>query len=147
MIVKYSDTKIRFAILVEHPAGHDCGDFIQEHTIGIDDSGRVTYDYELPQDQHNQCEFGYWSYRNLANEAEVVLSSEGGVWTNRSLKSIVSVLKQKCESVGVPIPKNLLASLEAATELVVTFDSGPGPRILDAGNEHKSPENVENEEN
>lgn len=136
MIVHYSDSAVSFAVLVEHPGGHDGGDFLQEHTVGVDNSGRATYAFELPQDQHNNCSFDNWSYRELAwDTAGVVLDSDDGVWTDKTLKSVVSVLQLKCKEVGVPIPERLLASLEKATELFVTFEGSD----LDAGHEDNNP--------
>jgi len=131
MITRYSDTGISFAVMVEHPGGRDGGDFVQEHSVGVDDQGRVEYEFQLPDDLHNNCEFGSWSFFDLAcTGAGIYLnSSADGAWADRTLKNVVSTLKEQCKKVGIPIPDALSAALDKATELIVYFDG----KIIEAG--------------
>jgi len=39
---------VTFCDLVEHPGGHDGGDFPQYHTFGLDDGGDLYYETDYP---------------------------------------------------------------------------------------------------
>jgi hypothetical protein len=48
VISEVKDTAVTFCELVEHPCGHDGGEFPQYHTYGIRDDGSVYYATDFP---------------------------------------------------------------------------------------------------
>ena len=49
MLVSVEDNKVQFCELVEHPGGHDGGEFPQYTTYGVADDGSCFYSTEFPQ--------------------------------------------------------------------------------------------------
>jgi len=120
------------------------------HRIGVDESGRATYKFGLPNiidedgDTRSFIVEDYLSGLTLPN---LKLTSEKKEWTKSTIDGLLKVLSETCKEIGVPAPAKLLEALANATELVVTFHNFDGEfQILEAGKESKMADGSDDED-
>ncbi len=100
---------VTFVELVEHPGGHDGGEFTQDHTYSLADDGKVYYSTPGPDDQHN-----VFGDEDLDDYVEVT-SKEAAV---QLLETRLAELVQ-----GVAGTTKVLAALRSGAEFVVELPS------------------------
>jgi len=80
LLKELTEKKVVFCELVEHPGGHDGGEFPQYHTVGLADDGSAYYatDYpECPTDGF--CDEEIADYQAVETHGEAIKYVESGL--------------------------------------------------------------------
>jgi len=114
---------VTFADLVEHPGGHDGGEFVRENTYKVLEDGTLLYNASVVTDQHNV--FGDEPAEDLLEVSDVDEARQ--------------LLRTRLASLELD-----LVNLRA---VVAAFDAQPGPLVLCLDDEEvSSPDEDEDED-